>query len=53
VQESILRTRFIGRYRWLDRAEGKIIPTITGTAHVNAEATLLLNEDDPFCWGMR
>jgi 4-hydroxyproline epimerase len=53
VQESILRTRFIGRYRWLDRAQGRIIPTITGTAHVTAETNLLLKEDDPFCWGIR
>jgi proline racemase len=53
VQESILRTRFTGRYRWLDRAEGRIVPTITGTAHVNAEAVLLLDEGDPFCWGIR
>jgi 4-hydroxyproline epimerase len=53
VQESILRTCFTGRYRWLDRTEGKIIPTITGTAHVTAEASLLLNEVDPFCWGIR
>ena len=53
VQESILGTRFTGRYRWLDRQEGTIIPTITGTAHVTAEATLLLSEQDPFCWGIR
>ncbi len=53
VQESILRTRFTGRYRWLDRLEGKIVPTITGTAHVTAEASLILKEDDPFCWGIR
>jgi proline racemase len=53
AQESILRTRFTGRYRWLDRIEGKIVPTMTGTAHVTAEATLILSEDDPFCWGIR
>ena len=32
--------------------EGRIVPTITGTAFVNGEATLLLNPEDPFCWGM-
>ncbi len=53
VQESVIGSRFIGRYRWLDRASGKIIPNITGTAHVMAEATLLLNERDPFCWGIK
>jgi proline racemase len=53
VQESILRTQFTGRYRWLDRTDGVIVPTITGTAHVTAEATLILSESDPFCWGIQ
>jgi len=53
VQESILGTTFTGRYRWLDRAAGTIAPVITGRASVNAEATLMLDEDDPFCWGIR
>lgn len=51
VQESILGTKFVGRYR---RGDGdRVLPTITGTAHVNAEATLILDESDPFCWGIR
>jgi 4-hydroxyproline epimerase len=49
VQESILGSTFTGRYR---RAGDKILPTITGTAFVNAESTLLLDERDPFCWGI-
>jgi len=53
VQESIIGTTFTGRFRWLDRAAGKIAPVITGTAFVNAETTLLLDERDPFCWGIR
>ena len=53
VQESILGSAFTGRCRWLDRAAGTIEPTITGTAFVNSEATLLLDERDPFCWGIR
>jgi 4-hydroxyproline epimerase len=53
VQESILGSTFTGRYRWLDRAAGKIVPIITGSAFVNAESTLLLDERDPFCWGIR
>jgi proline racemase len=52
VQESIIGSAFTGRYRWLDRAKGEIAPTITGTAHVTAEATLLLDACDPFCWGI-
>ncbi len=53
VQESIIGSTFSGRFRWLDRAGGKIAPEITGRAFVNAEATLLLDEHDPFCWGIR
>ncbi len=53
VQESILGSTFTGRFRWRDRAKGEITPIISGTAHVNAELTLLLDEADPFCWGIR
>jgi 4-hydroxyproline epimerase len=53
VQESFIGTSFTARFRWLDRAAGKIAPIITGTAFVNAEATLLLDEKDPFCYGIR
>jgi 4-hydroxyproline epimerase len=53
VQESILGSTFTGSFRWLDRESGKVEPIITGRAFVNAEATLLLDERDPFCWGVR
>ncbi len=53
VQESILGSTFLGRYRWLDRARGEITPTVTGTAFINAEATLLVDPRDPFGWGIR
>ncbi len=49
VQESVLGSAFTGRFR---RAGEQIIPIITGTAFVNSEATLLLDENDPFCWGI-
>ncbi|MEY2409113.1 MAG: 4-hydroxyproline epimerase [Verrucomicrobiota bacterium] len=52
VQESILGTTFSAHYSWEDRAAGLIVPTITGTAFVNADATLILDEKDPFCWGV-
>jgi 4-hydroxyproline epimerase len=32
---------------------GAVVPSITGSAYVTAEATLLLDEADPFCWGIR
>ena len=53
VIESIVGSTFRGSFRWVEKARGIIVPTITGTAHVTAEATLLLDERDPFCWGIR
>jgi len=53
VQESIIGSRFRGAFHWLDRDTGKVAPVITGTAFINAEATQILNEKDPFCWGIR
>jgi proline racemase len=53
VQESIIGSAFTGSFRWVDRSSGKVAPVITGRAFVNAEATLLLQENDPFCWGIR
>jgi 4-hydroxyproline epimerase len=52
VQESILGSTFTGSYRWENKSAGIIIPVILGTAFVNGEATLLLDERDPFCWGI-
>lgn len=49
VQESIIGSLFTGRFR---REGDQIIPTITGTAFVNAETLLLLDDADPFCWGI-
>ena len=53
IQESIIGSTFTGSFVWLDRAAGKIAPQIKGRAYVNAESTLLLDEQDPFCWGIR
>lgn len=53
VQESVIGSTFTGSYRWHDRAKGEIAPTITGIAHVMAEATLLLDPRDLFCWGIQ
>ncbi len=48
-QESIIGSVFEGSIR----VEGDtLIPTIRGSAYVNAEATLIFNPDDPFCWGI-
>jgi len=53
VQESILGSRFTGSFKWLDEAKGRIAPMISGTAFVNSEITQVLDEQDPFCWGIR
>jgi 4-hydroxyproline epimerase len=53
MQESIIGSTFTGTFRWLDRAAGRIEPTITGRAFVNAEAKLLLDDLDPFAYGIR
>lgn len=49
-QESIVGSVFEGSVRVQD---GKIYPSITGRAFVNAEAELVLNPQDPFCMGIR
>jgi proline racemase len=50
VQESIVGSVFRGSYRC---DGGRIIPTITGAAHVSGEGVLLLDAADPFRWGIR
>ncbi len=52
VQESVIGSTFTAQFRWLDRVKGEVAPTITGTAYVTAESTLLLDPRDPFCWGI-
>lgn len=53
VQESLIGSTFLARYRWHDRVKGEIVPTITGIAHVTGETNLRLDPKDPFCWGIR
>jgi len=50
-QEGILGSVFEGRYE--PAADGKVIPTVTGRAWVTAEATLILQDDDPLRDGIR
>jgi 4-hydroxyproline epimerase len=49
-QEGILGTTFEASARVVD---GRLIPSITGSAYIQAEATLLLDPADPFRWGIR
>lgn len=49
VQASICGGQFEGHYEW----EGdRIRPHIKGRAHLSADSTLLIDEQDPFAWGI-
>ncbi len=50
-QEGVLGSVFEGRFT-LD-ADGRVLPFITGRAHVTGESTLILDDADPLCWGIR
>jgi 4-hydroxyproline epimerase len=49
IQESITGSTFEGHIQVMG---GQVIPFIKGTAFVTAEADLLIDERDPFCWGI-
>ena len=49
-QASIIGSRFEAGYVM---EEGRLIPLLRGRAHMSAEATLLIEDDDPFAWGIR
>jgi 4-hydroxyproline epimerase len=49
-QESIVGAVFDGTVK---AAEGGVQPTICGTAYITAESMLIVDERDPFCWGIR
>ncbi len=50
-QESIVGSIFEASYQVLE--DGKILPTIAGTAHVSAEGNLILDSNDPFSLGIQ
>ena len=49
-QESIVGSVFEGTIKLRN---GKLFPSITGSAFVNAESELVLDPEDPFCMGIR
>lgn len=49
-QASVIGSLFEASYA---RDGDQILPTIRGRAHVCADATLLIQPDDPFGWGIR
>ena len=53
IQEGILGTSFVGHYQWSDESKDRIRPVIRGRAFVTADCRLRLDDQDPFCWGIR
>ncbi|MGH8315742.1 MAG: proline racemase family protein [Steroidobacterales bacterium] len=51
-QESVIGTTFEASFSVDDRHPGRVLPRITGTAHVTAEATLFFDDADPLRWGI-
>ncbi|MBV9764065.1 MAG: proline racemase family protein [Acidobacteriaceae bacterium] len=49
IQESVTGSLFEGH---IEIVEGQIIPFIKGSAFVTAESDLVIDERDPFCWGI-
>jgi 4-hydroxyproline epimerase len=50
MQESIIGSVFEGSYEWID--DSKILPRITGSAHLSSRGELLWQEGDPFREGI-
>lgn len=50
VQASVIGSKFYASYERAD--ENGIIPTIRGTAYICGDNTLLIDRNDPFCWGI-
>jgi 4-hydroxyproline epimerase len=48
-QESVTGSLFDGR---IEIVEGEVVPFIRGSAFVTAQSELVLDERDPFCWGI-
>ncbi|MDT8905521.1 4-hydroxyproline epimerase [Pseudomonas sp. CCNWLW56] len=49
-QASVIGSQFEGCY---ETAGERIVPTIRGRAFISAEASLIIEPDDPFAWGIR
>ena len=49
-QSSIVGSVFAASYELVD---GQVVPTLRGRAHLSADATLLIEDDDPFAFGIQ
>jgi 4-hydroxyproline epimerase len=52
-QESVIGSVFEASFSLSPEDPRAIVPRITGRASITAETTLLLDERDPLCWGIR
>lgn len=51
-QESIIGSVFSCSYREATEP-GRVLPSLTGRAHITSEARLLIDSTDSLCWGIR
>ena len=51
-QESVIGTVFEASFTLDETDSTRVLPRITGSAYVTAEATLIFDEADPLCWGI-
>ena len=51
VQESITGSMFIAWYEIDPEQKGCVLPSLTGTAFITGETTLMIDEKDPLGWG--
>lgn len=52
IQAGVLGTTFEAQFEWVDRDAGRIRPIITAAAHVTGRSRLIIQDDDPFAWGI-
>jgi 4-hydroxyproline epimerase len=52
-QESVIGTQFEASFSVDPKQPDRVLPHITGSAYITDEATLLFDDADPLCWGIR
>ena len=51
-QESVIGTVFEASFTIDERHRGRVLPHITGLAHITSEAVLIFDDADPLRWGI-
>jgi proline racemase len=51
-QESYIGSVFEASYQWVDKVSKSIRPSITSRAFVNGDLQIIVDPEDPFCWGI-